>query len=262
MITADYHVHSCFSDGEDSPSAVAEAAFRSGMTVLGFADHGFAPYDTDCCIPAPRMGEYVREIRSLREEYRGRMDVLCGIEQDIYAGAPERDCDYVIGSVHYLRLGDEYCTVDWKAEILRAACENYFAGDWYALCEEYFRTVGSVAEQTRCDVIGHFDLVCKLNEREKLFDENDERYRRAWRQAADRLLEMGKPFEINTGAISRGYKSVPYPSAEILAYLIRRGARFLLSSDSHSRLTLRYAFDIWEAQALSLGAKLIRSPFE
>ena len=62
----------------------------------------------------------------------------------------------------------------------------------------------------------------------KLFDENDERYRRAWRQAADRLLETGKPFEINTGAISRGYKSVPSPSAEILSYLIRRGARLSL----------------------------------
>jgi histidinol-phosphatase (PHP family) len=60
------------------------------------------------------------------------------------------------------------------------------------------------------------------------------------------LLRTHRIFEINTGAISRGYRATPYPSAEIIAYLKQRGAILLLSSDSHSKETLAFQFDMWD----------------
>ena len=100
-----------------------------------------------------------------------------------------------------------------------------------------------MADRTRCQLIGHFDLIAKLNEREHLFDEEDPRYVAAWRKAADVLLRTGLPFEINTGAISRGYRTEAYPALPIRRYLRDHGARFVLSSDSHQKETLRYDFE-------------------
>ena len=79
-----------------------------------------------------------------------------------------------------------------------------------------------------------------------LFDESHPRYVAAWQKAADALLKTGKSFEINTGAISRGYRVTPYPSPDILAYLKARGAKLFLSSDSHAANTLCYQFDKWQ----------------
>ena len=68
---------------------------------------------------------------------------------------------------------------------------------------------------------------------------------------------MNVPFEINTGAISRGYQKDPYPSDEIIAYLHQRGARFVLSSDSHQKETLMYDFERQESMARQKGLRLL-----
>ena len=105
-----------------------------------------------------------------------------------------------------------------------------------------------MAEVTKCDIIGHFDLVTKFIEQEPAFDVHHPRYIRAWQQAADTLLKTGKPFEINTGAMSRGYRTEPYPSREIRDYLRARGGKLILSSDSHRKETIAYRFEDYQEE--------------
>ena len=170
---------------------------------------------------------------------------------------PKDSYDYVIGSVHYAEKDGKYTVVDWKREYLLQGVDEHFGGDIYALCENYYNAVGGIVEKTNCDIIGHFDLITKYNEGGRLFDESDPRYIAAWKKAADRLLASGAVFEINTGAISRGWRTSPYPSPEILAYLKARGARFVLSSDSHSAANIAFQFD----QFASLAAdRLVQFP--
>ena len=254
----DLHVHSSFSDGIAQPEEVARAAFALGLDRLGFTDHGYAPYDLDCCIPEGKVLAYQASVRALKAQYAGRMEILCGVEQDFYSPASTEGFDYVIGSVHYLLLGDEYVPVDYKDHFLLLAARRYFDGDCLALAEEYFRTASQVVSQTHCDLIGHFDLICKLNGNGRLFDEQSPRYIAAWQEAADQLLETGVPFEINTGGMSRGYRQEPYPASPILSYLAKHGASFVLTSDSHDPATLCYDFAAQEAAARALGAELIR----
>ena len=233
MMTQDLHTHTVYSDGSNTPEEMVLSAIKNGLDVFGISDHSYTSFDDSYCIKKEAVEEYIKEIQSLKTKYSDKIKILCGIEQDLYSGIPEYDFDYVIGSVHYIKLGDEYVAVDNTAEKLKCAASKYFGGDFYSLVEEYYRLVGMVAEKTRADIIGHFDLITKFQEKEPLFDENNYRYIKAWQSAADKLIEANIPFEINYGAISRGYRTTPYPSKDIQEYIAKKGGKFILSSDSH-----------------------------
>ena len=78
---------------------------------------------------------------------------------------------------------------DAKAEL----CQSRPDKKALALAEAYFETAATLPERTGCDIVAHFDLIAKFNEGNALFNGEDPRYRAAWRQAADTLLE--DPFE-------------------------------------------------------------------
>ena len=244
---ADYHVHTTFCDGKNTPEEMVLAAIEKGMTAIGFSGHSPLPrYGESWCMTEESAARYRVEIARLKEKYADKIKILCGVEQDFCSETPTEDYDYVIGSVHILRFGDSWAPVDFTAQVQLTAAERFCGGDMYALSEAYYRTVSEVVEKTNCDIIGHFDLMSKFNEGNRLFDEQHPRYIAAWQAAADKLLSSGKPFEINTGGISRGYRSVPYPAPEIQDYLAARGAKFILSGDAHSADALCYQFDRWE----------------
>ena len=246
MILQDFHVHSVFSDGKHTPEEIILAALEKGMTAIGFSDHSYTAFDESYCIPKDRQTAYQSEIRSLAEKYKEHISVFCGIEQDFYSeSAAAGTYDYSIGSVHYLKLGKEYIPVDESPAILLQAAEKYFNGDIYGLAEEYFKTVSQVIEKTNADIIGHFDLITKFNRDFVLFDENAPRYRKAAAEALQILLKSGRPFEINTGAISRGYQNRPYPAKEWIDAIQAGGGKLILSSDSHAKETLCYGFELF-----------------
>ena len=242
MTNRDFHIHTTFSDGKCTPEELVLLAIEKGMKYIGFSDHSYTPFDDDYCMTPENEGEYQKEIARLKEKYAEKIKIFCGIEQDYYSEAAREGYDYIIGSVHYVKAGEEYLSVDRSAKDLREAIEKHFGGDPIAFAEEYFRTVGNVLSVTGADIVGHFDLLTKFNERDPLFDESDPRYVKAWQSAVDSLIPFGKCFEINTGVIARGYKSAPYPAAPIIEYIKKKGGRFILSSDSH-RPTLCAYFD-------------------
>ena len=103
--------------------------------------------------------------------------------------------------------------------------------------------MSAYAERKDVPIVGHFDLVAKYNEGNDLFDETHPRYLAAAKKAADALLAAGKIFEINTGAIARGYRTVPYPAPALYSYLREKGAKFMLSSDAHTTETVAFDFE-------------------
>lgn len=239
----DLHTHTTFSDGKNTPEEMVLAAIGRGMSVLGFSDHSYTAFDHTYCIPCHRQDEYRNCIRSLKETYRGRIEILLGLEQDYYSAPPDGSYDYLIGSVHYLKLGEEYIPVDESAQILLDAAARHFGGDIYCLAEIYYRTVSDVISRTNADIIGHFDLFKKFNRDGSLFDEASPRYRKMVIDAADKLLSFGVPFELNTGAISRGVRDDPYPAPALIEYIRARGGRLLPASDSHAAENLCFAFE-------------------
>ncbi|MBQ6947987.1 MAG: histidinol-phosphatase [Clostridia bacterium] len=240
----DMHVHTTFCDGNNSPEEMVRAAIQKGMTEIGFTAHSYTFFDESYCMKKEDTAAYQAEIRRLQQCYGDKIRIHLGIEQDYYSDMPTDAYEYIIGSVHYVKVGNEYMPMDDPP--FEENVEKYFGGDYYALAEAYFGAVADVVNKTGCQIIGHLDLLTKFNEGGKLFDENHPRYVAAWQRAVDALLPHRIPFEINMGAISRGYRTTPYPSAPIRAYIKANGGKLMLSGDAHSADGLCYLFEEYE----------------
>lgn len=239
----DLHVHSSFSDGKSSPEEIVLKAIENGLLVIGFSDHGPTGLDTVYGMTENQTEAYIKEISRLKEKYKNQIQIYMGIEQDCFSIYDTKKFDYAIGSVHYIKVQNEFVPIDESPEALIKAADKYFKGDLYKLAQLYFDTLSETIKLTDCQIIGHFDLITKFNENNKLFDETNDKYVSYWKKAADILLLENVIFEINTGAISRGYRSTPYPSNEIISYIKNRGGKFILSSDCHKAEDLCFAFD-------------------
>ncbi len=252
MILEDFHIHTTFCDGDDSAEEVVLSAIEHGIKKLGFSVHAYVDFD-DCCVSKEKIENYKNEIYRLRKKYKEKVKIFCGVEMDYYSNMNLDGFDYVIGSVHYVKCEDEYISVDTNPQDLQKAIKRYFNGDVYALCEEYYKRVGEIVDKFKVDIIGHFDLITKFSEREQLFNTDNIRYIEAAQTAIEKIVKRNIPFEINTGAISRGYRTTPYPSFELAEYINKLGGRFILSSDSHNKNTLCNDFEKWESEYKKRG---------
>ena len=249
---AEFHAHTCFCDGDCTAEEMVKAAAEKGLAAFGLSGHGYTSFDESYCMSLEDEAAYEKEVRALAGDYAGKLEMLCGVEQDCLAGKPTRDWDYVIGSVHYIDCSEEgggIVPIDESREIWIDTAERYFGGDVYAMIERFYETAATVAEATGADIIGHLDLITKYNKggeggaKGELFDEGHPRYVAAWKNAVDRLLKAGVPFEINTGGMSRGYRDEAYPAKPIRDYIAANGGSFILSSDSHNTETLCSRFE-------------------
>lgn len=242
MIRFNYHTHTCFCDGKNTPMEMAEAACKKGLKYLGFSGHAYLPPDDSWCM-APGAAAYRRAVAEAQEAFAGRMEVFCGVEQDLYSQGDGSDFDYAIGSVHLLRSKGAWCAVDDGPETLRQGVEALFEGDPYAMTEAYYEALCQIPERTAAKIVGHLDLPTKFLQRDPLFDPLHPRYLAAAYRAIDLLVKRDMIFEINTGALSRGWRTSPYPMKNLLEYIRQRGGKVTVSSDSHETDTVDFALD-------------------
>ena len=242
-MTQNLHTHTTFCDGKNTPEEMVRGAISLGLDSLGFSGHAPCPVPgDDAGMRAGDVPAYRAEILRLREKYAGQLKIFLGLEQDYFFFPNEEPWDYVIGSVHYVQKGEACLPVDYSQEAFVRAVEQYYGGDYYSFAEDYYRLAGGVAQRTGCQIVGHFDLITKFNEGDKLFDTGHPRYVGAALEALDRLAERDVIFEINTGAMSRGYRTAPYPSPALLRAMRERNLPICITSDAHSAETLLHAF--------------------
>ena len=250
------HTHSTFCDGKNSMAEMASAAYEAGVRYYGFSGHGHTPCPADigiCMEAAP--AEYRAEAERLRKEYEGRMEILLGIEQDLCADIPVPDwAEYWIGSVHDLQdpKTGKYYAVDWKMEELEACRDEMCGGDGLALAEAYYAAVIEMAKK-QPPILGHIDLITKLNGDGTLFDEESPRYKEAALAALHAVDPEATVLEINTGAIARGYRTAPYPAPFLLNEWRAMGGRVILTADAHHTGGIQFAYDLAAAHARASG---------
>lgn len=243
MIKKDIHIHSTFCDGKNTAEEMVLSAIEKGLDTVGICCHSYTFFDTSYCIKEEQVKNFQAEINRLKSVYAHKIKVLCGVEQDYYSTAPTDGFDYVIGSVHYFKVGDKYFSVDHFKEDFIQTVQTIFDGNYFSAVKNYFDAVSCLATNFDLDVIGHFDLICKFNENDCLFDTTVPEYVEAWQTAVDKLIPLGKPFEINTGGLIRGNRKSTYPNLQIIEYIKAKGGKFILSSDSHKKENIAFAFE-------------------
>ena len=259
MFDANFHTHTIYDDGTDSPEEMVLEAISIGLKAIGFSVHSYLPYENDWCIKKADEKEYIKEIGRLKKKYAGDIRIYNGIELDYYSDQAAEDYDYVIGSVHTLLIDGKFYDLDDTPEKLVTLAEEKYSGNIYSLIDDYYSLVSEIYSRTSCDIIGHFDLISKFNENGDLFDPADSRYISAYRNAADSLAGCSAIFEVNTGAVARGYRKDPYPAYDVYEYLESRGARFILTSDCHAKENLIFGFEDALSRYGNIGTDLKQS---
>lgn len=256
-VKANFHTHTTFCDGVNTPEELVLSAIGQGMSALGFSGHSHTAFDEEYCMSVEGTEAYKEEIARLKAKYADKIQIYCGLEMDYFSDADTNGFDFIIGSVHYLEKNGVYYPVDNSEEQFLEGVQKGWNGDFYAFAADYFKLVADVVQKTNADIIGHFDLITKFNEGERLFSERDPRYIAAYRAAINSLIPYGKLFEINTGAIVRGYRTTPYPAAGILQEIAKQGGKVMLSADCHEKGALMFAFDEGKAYAEANGISQI-----
>ena len=243
MIKTNFHTHTVFCDGKDTPEEMALAAIERGFTALGFSGHAYFVLDADISMSKEKQSAYREEILRVKEKYKDKLDVFLGIEQDSWSPPLAYKYDYVIASVHNLLRDGVFCPVDNNADLMLKNLKEHFGGDQDVYAEAYFAEVMRLFDKIpEGDVIGHIDLITKYDE--VLSIHRSPRCFAMAKEAVLHLAKYGKPFEINTGAIGRGYRTSPYPAPELLSVIRKAGGKIMINSDCHNKDFLDCGFDL------------------
>ena len=201
-----------------------------------------------------RTALYKAQIAKLKERYAGKLDILCGLEWDLFSDDNPADYDYWIGSCHYVQgpKTGKYYEIDWRESDLAACIADDFDGDGLAVVEAYFANVAKVAEK-KPTILGHFDLIKKINGEGKFFDEQDPRYK----AAADGALMVAARnrcvLEVNTSSVFRGFRKDFFPSDAILKDWLALSGNVVITADAHDAKALTFGFEEAAAKLKELG---------
>lgn len=137
-------------------------------------------------------------------------------------------------------------SVDESPESLMKTLDEWYQGDKMQMVRDYYDTVVKHINQNQSKIVGHFDLITKFNEKQPWLDEEGTEYQAIALQALNHVIDIIETYdgmvEINTGAISRNWRTTPYPNPFLLKQLKERDCPIIITSDSHETTTLTCHF--------------------
>jgi len=237
------HTHTSYGDGKDTPEEMILAAIDKGFMSIGFSGHSYMHYAPEHSMSLEGTEEYIKEVKRLKEKYKDVIKVYLGLELDMFSAVALSEYEYLIGSVHYFDIDGEYVGFDRSQAQVKDVIDRYFGGCGMAYAKRYYETLADLPKYGRIDIIGHFDLISKHSENITFFDENAEEYKKYAVECAQALAGKIPFFEVNTGAIARGYRTTPYPTLFLMKELGRLGFGAVISSDCHDKNKLECGFE-------------------
>ena len=237
------HTHTVRCDGIDLPEDMIRVAIEKGFDSIGFSGHSANIYSSYHHITPETTAAYQKEIYALKKKYEGQIEIFCGLEYEMLSDDLRDGWEYMIGSTHYLEKDGEVFNMDVGAEQIKKVVSERFGGDGLAFAKCYFEHLSRLPEYGKFDFIGHFDLLTKNIDSVPLFDTESSEYLSYATDAMDALKGKIDLFEVNTGAIARGYRKTPYPMKNILVELNKRGFGAIIASDCHDARYLDLHFD-------------------
>lgn len=211
-----------------------------GLSQIGLSDHmpllhvDPAEYYPEMAMPMDELPRYVEECFSLKERYRGQIDVRVGLEGDYIEGFESEirsiieryPWDYVIGSVHFLG--------EWDITDFRQT-HHWEGRDILEVYQQYYDAVSKSAASGLYDIIGHSDVIKRFGYVPPP-EQTEERI--ALEDAAlQAVAKSGCAMELNASGLSKPCAEM-FPSRRMLTEAIRLGVPLTMGSDAHDPMKL------------------------
>lgn len=207
-----------------------EMAMVRGIDIFGFSCHAPMNHDTHYRMNLGEVDSYMAEIRTLQDEYKGKIDIKLAFEVDFIDKKPHlleskiialresNAVDYLIGSVHFLN--------EWGFDN-PAYIGDYEGKDIDSIWREYLQSIANMAQSGHFDIVGHFDLLKIFNNRPSPRVIGD------IKQTLEAIKDNDMAIEINGAGLDKQIAEI-YPSKDILAMACRLEIPISFGSDAHA----------------------------
>ena len=256
---ANFHTHTVFCDGKNTPDEIVRYAIEKGFAAIGFSGHGYTEYDLRYCMKDTEG--YIAEINALKDKYKDKIQIYLGIEEDAFSPVDRKQFDYIIGSCHYFCIDGRYYPIDSNFDYF-TKCLEAFNYDALKLAETYYRSFCSYIKTRKPDIIGRFDEITKFDEMDSFRFSHNPEYNKIAEKYVTEAAKNNCIFEVNTGSVSRGVRSTPLPNENLLYTLKKLDARLILSSDSHQIETLDFGFEEAKRHLKDIGFDYLYTLFD
>ncbi|OMD58768.1 histidinol-phosphatase [Paenibacillus odorifer] len=207
-----------------------------GLQQLGLSDHlplihvDPASYYPEMAMPMAELPRYVEECLTLKERYRGVIDLRVGLEADYIEGYEEQireilspyPWDYLIGSVHFLGewdITDHRQVHGWEG---RDALEVY---------RLYYDAVKKSALSGLYDIIGHMDVIKRFGYGPQT-PEGKAEVRALELETLKVIADSGIAMELNASGLTKPCAEM-FPAEHLLQEALKLGIPLTLGSDAH-----------------------------
>lgn len=245
-----------------------EAALDQKMPMFGMTEHSPRYEDRHLFDEEKAQGwnadvlidvfeSYSSEARKLQEEYGGRIELLRGFETEFVDESyieKMRDLkvtgqfDYVVGSVHHVKGICIDTFSEWFKKALRKC------GGLENLAIEYYRSIQTMVQEIKPEVVGHIDLIRKLGDDFGSLD--TPRIRAQMNDTLAAVKIAGSILDLNVYPLRKG-KPHPYPAPWIVEMARDMGIGFCFGDDSHSPDTVGVGIESGRNYLLSMGVASI-----
>jgi histidinol-phosphatase (PHP family) len=244
----DYHMHTPLcGHAIGQPEEYAGHAVKIGLEEIGFSDHAPMVHREmpGITMNIKQLPEYYRIMETVREKFKGSLQIKIGIEADFIPGFESKTkailddfpYDYVIGSVHFIK--------DWGFDNPDER-DQWGQQDINRVYRDYYELLRGCARSGLYDIMAHVDLVKKFGHRpsEDMSDEI--------RKTAKVFKETRVAIEINTSGLRKPVGEM-YPSPDALRIYHEEGVPLTFGSDAHDPKDVGTDFDKAVALARTSG---------
>lgn len=248
----DFHTHHerC-GHAEGTIRDYIESAISKGLDMIGIADH--SPYfssEEDHLHPRIAMAKsefpkYIAEVQQLKEEYKGKIDVLLGVESDFFPEHVEvyRKCfdpypfDYIIGSVHHVEGLSIFKKDRWEGLSDETKVKTK---------DNYYDLIERSARSGLFQILGHIDAM------KGFYPEFSGIQSEAVEKTLKIIAEHDIAIEVNTSGKTK-YSGGWYPADEILEMANHYGVKITFGSDAHDPGRVADDFDLVRKKLKEIG---------
>jgi len=259
---ASYHTHTphCGHALGNSTEEYADAAYEIGIDILGFSDHcPFKDKDLGSRMSYNTLPIYLEEVDELKKKYKGRMEILKGVEIEYFpdcARTGSNYYEYLLNTLKldYLLLGEHFFT-DRNGEVynLYNIPGPELIVDYAKSCEEAMRT-------------GYFKMVAHPD----LFGVNDYAWDSNMDKATDIIINAALKhnviLEYNANGFRRGIREFEtgerymYPMNNFWREVSGTEAKVIIGSDSHNPKEIcDYVITMAQKELTKLGIRFIET---